>query len=246
MKKIVSVIIALLLLSGVAFGASQTFQGSVSGNAATVTTNANLTGDVTSVGNATTIKEAPTVKAITLNLGSELATNYDFSAGDSGWTKEAGWTIAGTPYKAVATDCANLNNVYQTVTGLTAGGVYLLTVVVSDFTDGTVHAYSNGTPTEVGPLMAGTGTASGLFVATGTSHVIGASIRTAGSDLKISSISLKRIPSVVNGDIYATGNARVVIPTFANNAAAVAGGLVAGQLYRVNAATDPEPLFIVH
>ena len=38
--------------------------GSISGNAATVTTNANLTGDVTSVGNATTLTNAPVIAKV--------------------------------------------------------------------------------------------------------------------------------------------------------------------------------------
>jgi len=59
-------------------------------------------------------------------------------------------------------------------------------------------------------------------------------------------VSFAEIPLKINGDVYFAGNARVVIPTFANNAAALAGGLVAGQLYRVNAAIDPEPIYIVH
>ncbi len=36
------------------------------------------------------------------------------------------------------------------------------------------------------------------------------------------------------------------LPTYANNAAAIAGGLLVGDLYRVNAAIDPEPVYIVH
>lgn len=59
-------------------------------------------------------------------------------------------------------------------------------------------------------------------------------------------VSIRQIPMAVEGNIYLTGNARVVIPTYANNAAAIAGGLLPGQLYRVNAATDPEPLYICH
>ena len=43
---------------------SSTIQGSISGNAATVTTNANLTGDVTSSGNATTLVDTTNVKSV--------------------------------------------------------------------------------------------------------------------------------------------------------------------------------------
>jgi len=52
-KKILIGVLSLFAMAAVAWGATQTFQGDITGNAATVTTNANLTGDVTSTGNAT-------------------------------------------------------------------------------------------------------------------------------------------------------------------------------------------------
>ena len=62
--------------------------------------------------------------------------------------------------------------------------------------------------------------------------------------------------SLIVGSFNATVSSQVVrvngkfgatqIPIFANNAAAIAGGLQAGDLYRVNASVDPEPLYIVH
>ncbi len=36
------------------------------------------------------------------------------------------------------------------------------------------------------------------------------------------------------------------LPTYANNAAAIVGGLLAGDLYKVDAVIDPEPVYIVH
>ena len=38
------------------------------------------------------------------------------------------------------------------------------------------------------------------------------------------------------------------LPSYANNAAALSGGLVAGDLYRLSggSAVDPEPIYIVH
>jgi len=41
------------------------------------------------------------------NVGSDLAVNGNFTAGDTGWTKEAGWTIVDQgagDYEAVATN----------------------------------------------------------------------------------------------------------------------------------------------
>jgi len=91
MKRLI-VFVVYFILTSPAWG-SQIFQGSITGNAATVTTNANLTGDVTSAGNATTIKEAPVVKAITLTAGSELVSNGAAWTGASGATPPNSWTV---------------------------------------------------------------------------------------------------------------------------------------------------------
>lgn len=52
--------------------------------------------------------------------------------------------------------------------------------------------------------------------------------------------------SSITADHNALGVHQITIPTYANNAAAIAGGLQPGQLYRVNAVIDPEPLYVVH
>jgi hypothetical protein len=41
-------------------------------------------------------------------------------------------------------------------------------------------------------------------------------------------------------------NPELTLPIYANNAAAIAGGLVAGQLYQVNPAVNPQPVYTVH
>ena len=46
------------------------------------------------------------------------------------------------------------------------------------------------------------------------------------------------------GGLKVTGKIRISLPTYANNAAAVSGGLAAGDLYRTNG--DPDPVCIVH
>ena len=38
----------------------------------------------------------------------------------------------------------------------------------------------------------------------------------------------------------------LTLPTYANNAAAIAGGLVPGQMYQVSTAVNPQPVYIVH
>ena len=62
---------------------SNTITGSISGNAATVTTNANLTGDVTSSGNATTI--ATDAVDIAMLSASGTAGSSTFLRGDNTW-----------------------------------------------------------------------------------------------------------------------------------------------------------------
>jgi hypothetical protein len=51
-------------------------------------------------------------------------------------------------------------------------------------------------------------------------------------------------------NIYTTtrdlDNPTLALETYADNAAAIAGGLVAGQLYQVDTGVDPQPLYIVH
>jgi len=58
---------------------------------------------------------------------------------------------------------------------------------------------------------------------------------------------LTELPIVIDGDASISGNIIVeTIPIFANNAAALTGGVPIGGFYRVNDAVDPEPIYIVH
>lgn len=95
-----------------ALSVTATIIGSISGNAATVTTNANLTGAVTSVGNATSLgsfTSADLAAAITDETGTGAAV---FSASPSLVTP-----LLGTPTSGVLTNCTG------TAAGLTAGNV---------------------------------------------------------------------------------------------------------------------------
>ena len=60
-------------------------------------------------------------------------------------------------------------------------------------------------------------------------------------------ISLVPVP-ITADEIVNLNNSLKLVPKgpFANNAAAIAGGCVVGELYYVNAATDPQPIYIVH
>lgn len=238
MKRILLVISLIVVFSvSLTWGATQEFKGNITGNAATVTTNANLTGDVTSAGNATTVKESLAIQSPTLSPGSEKITNGGFDP-DTEWTKEAGWTISGG--YAVATAAAHARELSQ-ATSVVSGRAYLVVFTVSGFTGGGVFPVIGGV---TGLTHSSDGTKTQIIVA-GAGGIV--KIQCSGeTTLNIDNFSVKEVPLTINGDAYLTGNMRVVIPTYANNAAALAGGLVAGQLYRVNAATDPEPLYVVH
>lgn len=86
---------------------SSTITGNISGNAATVTTNANLTGDVTSVGNATTLAAG---NAGNLNSGTLLAARMPALTGEA--TTSAG---------AVAVTLTNSAVIGKVLTGYTSG-----------------------------------------------------------------------------------------------------------------------------
>ena len=93
---------------GTATGTNTGDQTNITGNAATVTTNANLTGPVTSVGNATAIADA----ALSIAKTSGLQTALDTKA------PKLTWAIKTTTYTAVAGDAimADTNSGAFTIT----------------------------------------------------------------------------------------------------------------------------------
>ena len=123
---------------------TNTINGSINGNAASVTTNANLTGPVTSVGNATSIGSgaitntmlAGSIAASKL-VGTDLATAFDAATGASGSTTGLIQRNSSGSYGigniAVAANCGlaslvngvnlSLNN-RHTVTSITTSGTY--------------------------------------------------------------------------------------------------------------------------
>lgn len=158
-----------LLIDGPAYSAG-TLTGSITGNAATVTTNANLTGDVTSVGNATTLAtvasagttgSSTAIPVVTINakgLTTGITTaavvapagTLTGSALASGVTSSSltsfGASIAlGTPASGVMT------NVTGTASGLTAGSVTTnanLTGPITSSGNATAIASQTGTGTK--------------------------------------------------------------------------------------------------
>jgi len=259
-RRIILIVITLVLsLHVLAWGASQTFQGNITGNAATVTTNANLTGDVTSTGNATTIKEAPAIKAPTLSAGSELVTNGTFPTDTTGWTavNNAVLSAAGG-YLTITTGASDNPTARQTITTV-SGKYYKFSVSHKNGTLGSGRisvgtavypnagwnayydsgAVNNADWTTYGSILAVTGTSTVI-------NLINTDSAGGGKTDLYDTVTMNEVPLTIGGDAYSSGNIRIVIPTYPNNAAAIAGGLVPGQFYRVNAATDPEPLYIVH
>src|SRR3990167_8726704 len=124
-------------------GASGTWGIGVTGNAATVTTNANLTGDVTSVGNATTLATVPVTK------------------GGTGATTLTG-LLQGNGTSAL-TGITNSSTVGQTlrVTGASTYGWGALDLADTDATTGSLVVGSGGTG-------AATFTSNGVIYGNGT------------------------------------------------------------------------------
>lgn len=241
MKKLTVIsLLMLVLLTSQVMAASQTFQGNITGNAATVTTNANLSGPITSVGNATTIAESNAHAAVTLNQGAEKITNGNFDSGDTAWEKQSGWTIVDQgagDYKAVATNAID-TSLYQAVTNV-ATRVYLFTYTITDYVAGSfksVHAGVFGTEHNAD------GTYTEIYVSAGTNSNTG--IKTVGdSTFKVSSISFKELPAAIFGHLYLTGKTIETVSSYANNAAAVAAGEIVGTHYLI---TGSDTMGIVH
>src|SRR3990167_9567490 len=139
-------------------GASGTWGIGVTGNAATVTTNANLTGDVTSVGNATTLATVPVTK------------------GGTGATTLTG-LLQGNGTSAL-TGITNSSTVGQTlrVTGASTYGWGALDLADTDATTGSLVVGSGGTG-------AATFTSNGVIYGNGTGALLVTSQGAANSIL---------------------------------------------------------------
>ena len=159
-------------LAGLTSVTSAAFTGSLSGNASTVTTNANLTGNVTSVGNATTIAENVITNAMIVNntitsnklvsstisgigLGSNLAT-LTIGTGLSGtsYNGSTSITIANTGVTSIAsgsgislsgtTGAVTISNTITNNNQLTNGAGYQTTAGTSSLVEKTVAVDTTG------------------------------------------------------------------------------------------------------
>jgi hypothetical protein len=211
------------------------------------------------------IIEGQTIQAVSLNYGSELVVNGDMEL-DSNWSsvntpvvneRSTTQVHSGTYSRKIQSD-ASYDGIISDTFNLVAGHVYKVTGwIYGDGTASVSFAVFGAGNIYWSPLGVGAGywfpaswteqTWIFIAIASETANIYSreGGVHSSGT-WYLDDVSVKELPLVINGDAYLTGNIRIVIPTYANNAAAVAGGLVAGQIYRVNAATDPEPLYIVH
>ena len=125
-------------------------------------------------------------------LGVEIVTNWNFDSGDTGWTKQAGWTVADQgagDYMGVATGAGDATQLYQAYAGSVAGRLVKTAGIVSAFGSGGVKFM--GGSVRFAPV---TGNGTHLFYSTETSGTMYASAMASGvTTLKITSLSLKQV-----------------------------------------------------
>lgn len=189
--------------------AATTFTGALAGNASTVTTNANLTGDVTSVGNATTLTNAPVIAKVLTGFTSGAGT---VSAADSILAalqkingnvalKQAALTAGQLPGTATNDNASvgnvgeirqcNALNVIASAATITIASPAVVTVTAHGFsTDGLAPVFFTTTgalPTGITAstiywTVPGTVTANTFQIATSIANAVaGTSINTSGS-----------------------------------------------------------------
>jgi hypothetical protein len=190
-----------------------------------------------------------TVNDFTANPGTELITNGTFDSNTTGWTASSSTlsasggyltvtnsgvaygraaqgfsTVIGKAYKFSADFKKGTASASYLYVGIAAGQNELVNIAATDadWTTYTREFVAVGTTTWVSFVNNNTDNGTGLF----------------------DNASVKPLPLTISGDLYSSGKARFVLPVYANNAAAVAGGLLVGQLYRTGA--DPDQVCIVH
>jgi hypothetical protein len=161
----------------------------------------------------------------------DKTTNGTF-ASDTGWTKQAGWTITGG--NAVATAAGVGSQIYQVVTGLTVGKRYRLSFTVSGFTDGSVDAYfaQSGETGATTPALTSAGTTSIEDIATSASQYVSIVSRTAASDFTVSEVTLVEIGCVSDYDLsYANPTQSAIV----QNRSGSGDGTAAGGVTQITA-----------
>jgi len=126
----------------------------------------------------------------------ELFTNPSFSSGDSGWTKQTGWTIAdqgGGDYEGVATTAPSEKQVYQTIIN-TFGVLRKQTVVVTDLTLGSVCARGyDGVSQKLGNVLSAPGISTLYITGISGNSSSGPITQSVSNTLRVDDLSCKRV-----------------------------------------------------
>lgn len=168
--------------------------GSITGNAATVTTNANLTGDVISVGNATTI----TAKAVELSMMEDIVTNSILGRSTAGVGAPEVITLGtGLAFSGNTLNAIGLGGTVTSVSVTPAFGVSG-TVANSTTTPAITILLGAITPTSVAATGTVLGTQLISNVATGTAPLLVTST-TPVANLNILAANINGVVAVANG-----------------------------------------------
>ena len=176
--------------------------GSITGNAATVTTNANLTGDVTSVGNAATIATGAVTSA-------KLATG----AVDLGSNKVTGLL----PNASLANAAITING-----TAVSLGGTRTITLqdaTTAGATTSTASTFSGGLTASGGLASSGFTTISNQFNITASSTSTGATL-TLAATTPLQPID-RTVSTTVTVTAGATGNPIIELPLLSTSVGSV-------------------------
>ena len=200
--------------------------------------------------------------------GAELVTNGTVWTGATGATPPTGWTTTGAthtifdsgdgaPYDVclkLEHDGVNDNPSVLYGFQVLPHNVYEISVAYKKVTSSTVYLLAGSTASgdQYGAVLGTSFTWDTMTIIVHPTRpylylTLVVQTSTGGQYSLIDTVSIKKITRNWTGDIYGPSSIRVKnIPIYADNAAAIAGGLKPGNFYRVNAATDPEPLYIVH
>jgi hypothetical protein len=194
-----------------------------------------------------------TAGGVVLQAGADRVSNGAFTSTTTSWTAIASATLssvaggqAGNGLQ-IARNGVDFPGAEQAIT-TGAGRMYRLSAYhkngtsqgflrVSTASGISGNIFDSGTMNDVGFTLK-----SIIFTATGVTTYIGmlADVQGgAGATTLFDTVSVTEIPAAIQTDLVVTG-----LPIFANNAAAITGGLIVGSFYRTNA--NPDTVCVVH
>lgn len=193
-----------------------------------------------------------TVGGVQAIAGVENVSNGSFTTNTTGWTAFNNATLSSIAggvsgnCLSVARNGTNFPAAYQAfftgvgrkykISGYHKNGTANGFLRVSTTTDPSGDVYDSGVLNDAGWTLY-----EAVFEAVGAISYVGLSVDTiTGVENSLfDTISIQEIPFAVDGSIMFVG-----LPVYANNAAAIAGGLIVGSLYRTN--SDPDTVCVVH